>query len=94
LSSLQRLDKEFVGLFQEGNNEGGDDGRGGRDSGGGFMQRFGWIYQATIIAEHERIKLSEVYELPTIQALNDLSYLKSKTAHDREQIKQAYAKHN
>jgi hypothetical protein len=57
------------------------------------MQRFGWIYQATLIAEHERIKLSEVYELPTIQALNDLSYLKSKNAHDREQIKKIHGKH-
>jgi hypothetical protein len=93
LSSIQRLDKEFSGLFQDGINEGGDDGRGGRDSGSGFMRRYGWIYQATLIADHERIKLSEVYELSTIQALNDLAYLKSKSAHDREQIKKSYAKH-
>jgi hypothetical protein len=93
LSSIQRLDKEFVGLFQDGIDEGRDDGRAGRDNGSGFMQRFGWIYQATLIAEHERIKLSEVYELPTIQALNDLSYLKSKNAHDREQIKKIHGKH-
>jgi hypothetical protein len=57
------------------------------------MQRFGWIYQATIIAEHERIKLEDVYEMSTLQALNDLSYIKSKNAHDREQMKQAYGKH-
>jgi hypothetical protein len=57
------------------------------------MQRYGWIYQATIIADHERIKLVEVYDLPVIQALNDLSYLKSKNAFDREQMKQAYGKH-
>lgn len=57
------------------------------------MRRYGWIYQATLIAEHEKIKLDEVYNLPTIQALNDLAYLKSKTAHDREQIKKAYAKY-
>lgn len=57
------------------------------------MRRYGWIYQATLIAEHEKIKLDDVYNLPTIQALNDLAYLKSKTAHDREQIKKAYAKH-
>ena len=57
------------------------------------MQRYGWIYQATLIAEHEKIKLDEVYNLSTIQALNDLAYLKSKNAHDREQIKKAYAKH-
>lgn len=57
------------------------------------MRRFGWIYQATIIADHERIKLSEVYELPTLQALNNLSYLKSKNAFDSEQIKKVYGKH-
>jgi hypothetical protein len=56
------------------------------------MQRYGWIYQATLIAEHERIKLSEVYELPTIQALNNLSYLKAKNAFDTDQMKKAYAK--
>lgn len=57
------------------------------------MRRYGWIYQATLIAEHERIKLDEVYNLTTIQALNDLAYLKSKTAHDRDQMKKAYGKH-
>jgi hypothetical protein len=56
------------------------------------MRKYGWIYQATIIADHERIRLDEVYELPTIQALNDLAYLKSKSAFDREQMKQAYGK--
>lgn len=93
MSCIQRLDKEFIGLFQDGVNEGGDDGRGGRDAGQGFMQRYGWIYQATLIAEHERIKLDDVYNLPTIQALNDLAYLKSKASADREKIKQAYGKH-
>jgi hypothetical protein len=57
------------------------------------MQRYGWIYQATLIAEHERIKLEDVYEMPTIQALNDLSYLKAKNAFDADQMKKAYAKH-
>jgi hypothetical protein len=56
------------------------------------MRNYGWIYQATLIAEHERIKLEEVYDLPTIQALNDLAYLKSKNAHDNEQMKQMYGK--
>ena len=93
MSSIQRLDKEFIGLFQEGIDQSGDEHNGGRDVSGNFMQRYGWIYQATIIAEHERIRLEEVYELPTIQALNDLSYIKSKNAFDKEQMKQVYAKH-
>jgi hypothetical protein len=56
------------------------------------MRHYGWIYQATLIAEHEKIKLDEVYELPTIQALNDLAYLKSKNAYEAEQIKNRYGK--
>lgn len=57
------------------------------------MRQFGWIYQASLIADHEKIKLMEVYDLPTIQALNDLSYIKSKKAFDSEQMKKAYGKH-
>jgi hypothetical protein len=57
------------------------------------MQRYGWIYQATLLAEHERITLEQVYEMPTIQALNDLSYLKAKNAFDSDQMRKAYAKH-
>ena len=93
MSSIQRLDREFKGLFDLGNDGEGDDERGLRDNSGGFMRRYGWIYQATLIAEHERIKLDEVYELPTIQCLNDLSYIKSKSAHDSEQMKKAYGKY-
>ena len=92
MSSIQRLDKEFSGLFQDGADEVGDDDRSGRSNNNGFMRNYGWIYQATLIAEHERIKLEEVYDLPTIQALNDLAYLKSKNAHDNEQMKQMYGK--
>ncbi len=93
MSSIQRLDKEFSGLFQGGNDEGGNDNTRGRDDGDSFMRVYGWIYQATLIAEHEKIKLDEVYNLPTLQALNDLAYLKSKNAHDREQMKKAYGIH-
>lgn len=57
------------------------------------MSVYGWIYQATLIAEHERIKLDEVYNLSTLQVLNDLAYLKSKNAFDSEQMKKVYAKH-
>jgi hypothetical protein len=93
LSSIQRLDKEFSGLFQGGNDESGNDDRGSRDNDRGFMSVYGWIYQATLIAEHEKIKLEEVYNLPTLQVLNDLAYLKSKNAYDSEQMKRVYAKH-
>ena len=93
MSSIQRLDKEFSGLFQGGSDGERDDDDRGRDNDNKFMRIYGWIYQATLIAEHEKIKLDEVYDLPTIQALNDLSYLKSKQAFDSEQMKRAYGKH-
>lgn len=63
-----------------------------RDNVSGFMQRFGWIYQATIVAEHEKIRLEQVYDMMTIQFLNDLSYLKAKGEYDKEQIKKSYAR--
>jgi hypothetical protein len=80
-------------LFQGGDDQGGDGKGAGRENGAGFMRQYGWIYQASIIADHEKIKLSDVYELTTIQALNDLSYLKAKNAFDSEQMKKAYGKH-
>lgn len=86
MSSIQELDRKFKGLFDEGNTEESTD-EASREVGGNFMAKFGWIYQATIVAEHEKIKLDEVYQLPTIQFLNDLSYLKAKSAYENEQIK-------
>ncbi len=57
------------------------------------MRQFGWIYQATLVAEHERIKLEEVYQMMTIQFLNALSYLKAKAEHEKEQRKKHGQKH-
>ena len=87
MSNIQDLDRKFKGLFDIGEPD-EQPGRDGRTISGGFMEKFGWIYQATIVAEHEKIKLDEVYELPIIQFLNDLSYLKAKNAYDNEQLKQ------
>lgn len=50
-----------------------------------FNKRFGWIYSATEIAEHERIALDAAYGLPIRQAFNDLMYLKEKARYMAEQ---------
>ena len=92
MSSVHSLDKQFAGLFDGQTQEDGDDGLSSRDNNGKFMLRFGWIYQAAIIAEHERIKLEEVYNLPTIQCLNALSYLKAKNAFEVNEIKRINGK--
>jgi hypothetical protein len=47
---------------------------------------YGWIYQATIVAEHERIELDKVYDLPVVQFLNDLAYIKAYRDYERQQI--------
>lgn len=50
-----------------------------------FLDQYGWIFSATQIADHERIPLDKVWELPVIQALNDLAYLKSKRKYEEWQ---------
>ncbi|CAB4153174.1 hypothetical protein UFOVP617_55, partial [uncultured Caudovirales phage] len=92
LSSIQQLDKEFKGLFDSGDDESEHDEVSGRETVHPFMRNYGWIYQAKLVAEHEGIRLEQVYSLKTIQFLNDLAYLKSKAEHEREQLKKTYGK--
>jgi hypothetical protein len=93
LSSIRQFDNQFSGLFEREIDKGWIEERGGRINNDNFMRTYGWIYQASLIAEHERIGLEEVYELKTIQALNDLSYIKSKNAHELEMHKRANGKY-
>jgi hypothetical protein len=44
------------------------------------------------VAEFERITMEEVYDIPTIQFLNDLSFLKAKNEYEAEQLKKANGK--
>jgi hypothetical protein len=81
------LDKGFEGLFGSGNDGEESNEVSGRDSISNFMRFYGWIYQASLVAEFERIKMEEVYDLPTIQFLNDLAYLKAKAEHERLEMK-------
>lgn len=48
------------------------------------MELFGWIYNAEQIADYERIKLEEVFDLPVMQFLNGLSYLKARGQHQKK----------
>lgn len=54
-----------------------------------FASNWGWIYNAKEVADFESISLDKVYDLPVIQFLNDLSYLKSKKQLDEYQYKQS-----
>lgn len=81
------MDRNFKGLFGEQLDQTRDDDRGGEKGGSRFMHYFGWQYSTKLIADYENIKVSEAYELSTIECLNVLSYLKSKSDYDNEQLK-------
>ena len=52
-----------------------------------FIEIFGWIHNAKMVAEHEGIPLEQVWNLGVIQFLNDLLYLKMKDKYDAEQLR-------
>jgi len=58
-----------------------------------FESRWGWVYNAELIKGFEGISLNEVWELPIIQALNGLAYLKDKNKNEKQQIEQMNKKY-
>lgn len=92
LSSIQSLDKDFKGLFDLGDDEGETDEISSRGNLSNFMRHYGWFYQTELVAEYERVTLAEAYEIPALQYLNDLAYLKAKAEHERLEMKKAYGK--
>ena len=88
LQDIRRINAEYPGLFGTRDSEDGEDNEAG---GGGnaeqFNKRYGWIYATTRIADHERIKLDDVWSLSIRQCLNNLSYLKAKDYKDAEDQK-------
>lgn len=51
-----------------------------------FQKYYGWIYSATIVADHERISLDSAFELPVMQFLNGLAYMKMKGKLEQKQM--------
>lgn len=88
LSLIRRFDSQYEGLFYSGIND--DDQRDEGTGGNGvhqFIKRFGWIHNATQIAEHERITLEAAWNLKTIEAVNALSYIKAKNSFEKQLLK-------
>ena len=83
MQSLQRFNKLWPQLFGSGHDEAGDEPDGGERNVNEFDKYYGWIYSTKQVAEFEGCKLDEAYQLPLMQALNDLVYLKAKSEHDR-----------
>ena len=52
-----------------------------------FNKRYGWIYSATQVAQHEGIPLDAAYALPVKQAFNGLMYIKAKGKYELEQLR-------
>jgi hypothetical protein len=90
LSKIKAIDDEFVGLFGQASDEQVDD----VDTIGNdvhpFQKQYGWIYQTVLVAQHNNITLEAAYSLPTIQFLNDLAYIKSKSEFDAYLLKTAH----
>jgi len=82
LENYTEFNKEYSGLFDLA--EEGEEVEIVKD---GFNDTYGWIYSATMVAEHERITLEQAFDLNVRQALNDLSYLKAKRNYDEQQLK-------
>lgn len=71
---ISELDSNFKGLYEEVDEQMQEQSvRGGSR----FVEFYGWHYCVKIVAEHEMIPLDKAYELPCMQFLNDLSYLKA-----------------
>lgn len=82
IESLNKLIQSYSGLFGLGekNEE--------EEKPHPFIEKYGWLFSAKQVADYEGIPLDKVYDLPVIQALNDLSYLKAKQNFDKWLSKQ------
>jgi hypothetical protein len=81
------LDRSFSGLYDSGDDEGGDETNGSGFGGGAFIKVYGWHYTCYLVAAQENIGIKEVFEMNTIEFLNAMAYMKAKNSYDREQSK-------
>ena len=88
LQTLQGFNRTYPGLFDKGNDEQGGDEEPGNETADQFNKRYGWIYSTEQVARLEDIPLDLAYELPVVQVLNDLSYLKAKAEHEKRLLKE------
>lgn len=86
---LNLFNQQYKGLFGSGNEEEDDNTPQTKTIEEDFQDNFGWVYNAEQVAKLERIPLDAVYDLPVVQFLNDLSYLKQKRLVDEHQHKQS-----
>lgn len=80
LESWQKLINSYANLFELDSES--------EDTPHPFIEQYGWIFSATKVSEHEGITLDQAFDLPILQALNDLAFLKSKQKFDKWQQEQ------
>jgi hypothetical protein len=83
LNIVNIIDKKYPLLFDEKADD-EQDGQMGIEQ--VFSKYYGWIFSTSQVAEHERITLDAAFELPVLQYLNDLAYLKMKGKVEKKQI--------
>lgn len=88
LSCFHSFNQKFKGLFGSGDDNVGSESGGSSRVNRNFIESFGWMYNAKMVSEFEAIPLNDVWDLPVVQFLNDLNYLKQKRLVDDEQQKQ------
>lgn len=94
LQTHKRLIASYRSLFGKANIEGGEvDEVTDKGDTQTFESRWGWIYNAELIAGFERVELEKVWDMGVIQALNGLAYLKDKAQNERQQIEKINKKH-
>lgn len=79
------MDKSYPVLFGGGVEREADEG-GSESIETVFAKHYGWIYSATLVADHERITLDQAFELPVRQFLNAMAYCKMKEKLEKKQI--------
>lgn len=83
VDSFNQFNTEYKSLFGVDKNVSGDV----QDE--EFNKRYGWIYSATQVAEHEGIPLDAAFALPVRQALNDLGFIKAKGKYEADQLRKS-----
>lgn len=86
MSSIQQVDRQYPNLFNGGDDE-GDASQRSESIYAVFNKYFGWTYTAERVAEFERITLEQAYELPLVQFLNDMAYLKMRGKMEQQMMK-------
>ena len=85
MQCIREVDRNYPILFGEGTG-GKDNGEPDQSIERVFARYYGWIYSATVVADHERISLDAAFELPVLQFLNAMAYMKMKNKVEEAQM--------